>query len=263
MTSDNHDNNTPVQVKGEPQEQLSVQLLLGDAGEFKCSLPPRKRARTSEEKEQRRVERIMRNRRAARQSRERKRRHMEFLERKCALLECILQSVDAEKLLPRGKKHLWTDLKQLQENTEGGELLERDLGDDDIIPSPPGSTTSPDKKMKIKSENSVSPLDIFSSAGASSAASSACSNTSPFADDLSLQLGSFEPITPPEFEINFDFEQGKNASSTSTNTAPTFIKQENEDNMLKFRNHMLINPLDLISSPTVGFEMRNPEVITT
>lgn len=44
------------------------------------SLPPRKRARTQEEKEQRRVERILRNRRAAHLSREKKKKYIEFLE---------------------------------------------------------------------------------------------------------------------------------------------------------------------------------------
>lgn len=47
---------------------------------FKSSLPPRKRAKTQEEKEQRRVERILRNRRAAHASREKKRKHVEYLE---------------------------------------------------------------------------------------------------------------------------------------------------------------------------------------
>ncbi|KAH3687468.1 hypothetical protein WICPIJ_001578 [Wickerhamomyces pijperi] len=47
---------------------------------FKTALPPRKRAKTKEEKEQRRIERILRNRKAAHASREKKRRHVEFLE---------------------------------------------------------------------------------------------------------------------------------------------------------------------------------------
>lgn len=47
---------------------------------FKSTLPPRKRAKTKEEKEQRRVERILRNRRAAHASREKKRKHVEYLE---------------------------------------------------------------------------------------------------------------------------------------------------------------------------------------
>lgn len=48
--------------------------------DFKSTLPPRKRAKTKEEKEQRRLERIMRNRKAACQSREKKRKYVESLE---------------------------------------------------------------------------------------------------------------------------------------------------------------------------------------
>ncbi|QFZ28489.1 putative transcriptional activator [Clavispora lusitaniae] len=54
---------------------------------FKSSLPPRKRAKTQEEKEQRRVERILRNRRAAHASREKKRKHVEYLESYVLALE--------------------------------------------------------------------------------------------------------------------------------------------------------------------------------
>eukprot|EP00918_Siedleckia_nematoides_P083489 GHVU01183016.1.p1 GENE.GHVU01183016.1~~GHVU01183016.1.p1 ORF type:complete len:532 (+),score=47.93 GHVU01183016.1:188-1783(+) len=48
--------------------------------EPKTNLPPRKRAKTDDEKEQRRVERVLRNRRAAQSSRERKRLEVEALE---------------------------------------------------------------------------------------------------------------------------------------------------------------------------------------
>ncbi|KAG7697815.1 hypothetical protein KL930_000130 [Ogataea haglerorum] len=54
------------------------------------TLPPRKRAKTEEEKEQRRVERILRNRRAAHASREKKRRHVEYLENYVTDLESAL-----------------------------------------------------------------------------------------------------------------------------------------------------------------------------
>lgn len=50
------------------------------------TLPPRKRAKTKDEKEQRRIERIMRNRQAAHASREKKRKHVEELEKKCVSL---------------------------------------------------------------------------------------------------------------------------------------------------------------------------------
>ena len=43
-----------------------------DPATFKSTLPPRKRAKTQEEKEQRKIERILRNRRAAHASREKK-----------------------------------------------------------------------------------------------------------------------------------------------------------------------------------------------
>ncbi|KAF4119467.1 hypothetical protein GMORB2_4732 [Geosmithia morbida] len=61
--------------------------------EPKTNLPPRKRAKTEDEKEQRRVERVLRNRRAAQSSRERKRQEVEALERRNQELEQLLASV--------------------------------------------------------------------------------------------------------------------------------------------------------------------------
>ncbi|CRK43409.1 hypothetical protein BN1723_005661 [Verticillium longisporum] len=58
--------------------------------EPKTNLPPRKRAKTEDEKEQRRVERVLRNRRAAQSSRERKRLEVEALEMKNKELETAL-----------------------------------------------------------------------------------------------------------------------------------------------------------------------------
>ncbi|KAI1779069.1 hypothetical protein F4818DRAFT_238353 [Hypoxylon cercidicola] len=55
--------------------------------EPKTNLPPRKRAKTEDEKEQRRVERVLRNRRAAQSSRERKRQEVEALEQRNQQLE--------------------------------------------------------------------------------------------------------------------------------------------------------------------------------
>ena len=59
--------------------------------EPKTNLPPRKRAKTEDEKEQRRVERVLRNRRAAQSSRERKRQEVEALEERCKQLEDALR----------------------------------------------------------------------------------------------------------------------------------------------------------------------------
>lgn len=67
------------------------------------ALPPRKRAKTKDEKEQRRIERIMRNRQAAHASREKKRRHVEDLETKCVFLSSENQT-------------LYTQIDQLSSN---------------------------------------------------------------------------------------------------------------------------------------------------
>ncbi|KAL7621651.1 transcription factor that binds to CRE motif [Parahypoxylon ruwenzoriense] len=60
--------------------------------EPKTNLPPRKRAKTEDEKEQRRVERVLRNRRAAQSSRERKRQEVEALEERNKQLEELLRN---------------------------------------------------------------------------------------------------------------------------------------------------------------------------
>ncbi|KAF5539926.1 transcriptional activator hac1 [Fusarium napiforme] len=62
--------------------------------EPKTNLPPRKRAKTADEKEQRRVERVLRNRRAAQSSRERKRLEVEQLEQKNKDLEAAIQQAE-------------------------------------------------------------------------------------------------------------------------------------------------------------------------
>lgn len=66
--------------------------------EPKTNLPPRKRAKTEDEKEQRRVERVLRNRRAAQSSRERKRQEVEALEQRNADLESALHTQQKQNL---------------------------------------------------------------------------------------------------------------------------------------------------------------------
>ncbi|RGP58829.1 transcriptional activator hac1 [Fusarium sporotrichioides] len=62
--------------------------------EPKTNLPPRKRAKTEDEKEQRRVERVLRNRRAAQSSRERKRQEVEALEKRNQELEQAVRAAE-------------------------------------------------------------------------------------------------------------------------------------------------------------------------
>ncbi|KAI0111277.1 hypothetical protein GGR51DRAFT_509564 [Nemania sp. FL0031] len=66
--------------------------------EPKTNLPPRKRAKTEDEKEQRRVERVLRNRRAAQSSRERKRQEVEALEQRNAALESALHNQQKQNM---------------------------------------------------------------------------------------------------------------------------------------------------------------------
>ncbi|KAJ4324701.1 transcription factor that binds to CRE motif [Neodidymelliopsis sp. IMI 364377] len=61
--------------------------------EPKTSLPPRKRAKTEDEKEQRRIERVKRNRLAAHNSRERKRQETEHLQHEKDALELELRTL--------------------------------------------------------------------------------------------------------------------------------------------------------------------------
>ncbi|GMG23216.1 unnamed protein product [Ambrosiozyma monospora] len=89
MSSDNAQQDQHQQHDQQQQQQPSDSTLNLPAG----SLPPRKRAKTEEEKEQRRVERILRNRRAAHASREKKRRHVEHLEKYVLELESCLNGL--------------------------------------------------------------------------------------------------------------------------------------------------------------------------
>ncbi|KAK3986346.1 hypothetical protein QBC44DRAFT_140320 [Cladorrhinum sp. PSN332] len=75
--------------------------------EPKTNLPPRKRAKTEDEKEQRRVERVLRNRRAAQSSRERKRLEVEGLEKRNKELEvALLKAQQANNALLEQLKRL-------------------------------------------------------------------------------------------------------------------------------------------------------------
>jgi transcriptional activator HAC1 len=67
--------------------------------EPKTNLPPRKRAKTEDEKEQRRVERVLRNRRAAQSSRERKRLESEALMKRNKELENQLGELQRTNML--------------------------------------------------------------------------------------------------------------------------------------------------------------------
>ncbi|PFH57043.1 hypothetical protein XA68_15588 [Ophiocordyceps unilateralis] len=87
---------SPVPTDSSERKQTKKRKSWGQVlPEPKTNLPPRKRAKTEDEKEQRRVERVLRNRRAAQSSRERKRLEVEALEKRNKELEVAL--LDAQK----------------------------------------------------------------------------------------------------------------------------------------------------------------------
>lgn len=151
--------------------------------DFKPILPPRKRARTQEEKEQRRIERILRNRRAAHQSREKKRLHLQHLEEKCHLLERILKTVDIEKLSLKDAKlggmvNRWKELDCQTQSYNAAAKQEMDSA----MRSPESLTSSsPEHKENLLSCTTNS-LDVSAGSVLSSGPVSTeeMSSTSPF-----------------------------------------------------------------------------------
>ncbi|GAB1312439.1 transcription factor that binds to CRE motif [Madurella fahalii] len=91
---------TPASTTPEPEKKpVKKRKSWGQVlPEPKTNLPPRKRAKTEDEKEQRRVERVLRNRRAAQSSRERKRLEVEGLERRNKELERALHDAHQTNL---------------------------------------------------------------------------------------------------------------------------------------------------------------------
>ncbi|KAA8909564.1 hypothetical protein FN846DRAFT_942147, partial [Sphaerosporella brunnea] len=80
------------------------------------NLPPRKRAKTAEEKEQRRVERVLRNRAAAQKSREVKKQQLEAIESERDMLKQKFESlVEANNKLTASNNKLLAQLKRVHE----------------------------------------------------------------------------------------------------------------------------------------------------
>lgn len=94
--------------------------------EPKTNLPPRKRAKTADEKEQRRVERVLRNRRAAQSSRERKRQEVELLEQRNLQLQTICDRQQQLLRMALGELH------ELNPNSGTASLI-AEHGTEDLI----------------------------------------------------------------------------------------------------------------------------------
>lgn len=153
---------TPVMIKSEETSMQDIDQTGGSPSKRKDSmtlplpqgaLPPRKRAKTKDEKEQRRIERIMRNRQAAHASREKKRRHLEELETKFEVLtktnaeleEQLKRAVLSQTNAQEQQMLLQTRLEQLENTIK----LAKSSGDVSVLDSicqtswPSNTTTKP------------------------------------------------------------------------------------------------------------------------
>ncbi|KAF3769402.1 transcriptional activator FOSB/c-Fos and related bZIP transcription factor [Cryphonectria parasitica EP155] len=96
--------------------------------EPKTNLPPRKRAKTEDEKEQRRVERVLRNRRAAQSSRERKRLETEALATRNKQLEDALLALTQQyQVLEKELKKVKPELGGISTSSDSHVTLSQPL----------------------------------------------------------------------------------------------------------------------------------------
>lgn len=155
--------------------------------EPKTNLPPRKRAKTEDEKEQRRIERVKRNRLAAHNSRERKRQEYELLQAEKDQMEADL--VAARRQIAA----MTTELKAYRQKYPG-EVPEANL-DIDL------DTTSVSEYSAFTGPDTVNPAKTTSSTG--------------FPSPVSMTMDSFDsprdsscaPETPSFSEAAVDFDQ--------------------------------------------------------
>ncbi|KAL8935540.1 MAG: hypothetical protein Q9211_004646 [Gyalolechia sp. 1 TL-2023] len=118
----------------------------------KTNLPPRKRAKTEDEKEQRRIERVLRNRQAAQSSRERKRQEVEKLEGEKSAIETQndmlkerLMAAEHEKFkLQQQNAQLAAELAALRSGSSSTQVS--------LAPSPSFATDLLNNQQAIKQE---------------------------------------------------------------------------------------------------------------
>ncbi|KAI4199457.1 MAG: hypothetical protein LQ350_004598 [Teloschistes chrysophthalmus] len=203
----------------------------------KTNLPPRKRAKTEDEKEQRRIERVLRNRQAAQSSRERKRQEVEKLEGEKSAIETqndelkqLLLAAEHEKFrLAQKNSKLMAELAALK----GGSLSNRSS----LAPSPNLSAAVFHDPQAIKQEmedplsalrTPISlPSDSFSPSISASTDSRSPSPTS-------LDLGFPAPTTSPDmtqhpaaiYDSTYDSRQSSFNSITLPQQQPTSTKPQ-------------------------------------
>ncbi|KAL8986009.1 MAG: hypothetical protein Q9205_000434 [Flavoplaca limonia] len=165
----------------------------------KTNLPPRKRAKTEDEKEQRRIERVLRNRQAAQSSRERKRQEVEKLEgekhsieEQNDMLRQRLLAAEHEKFkLQQQNNRLVAELSALRRgstSTQASMAPSPDFAMDHFT-HPPAIKKELDDSFYLRTPISL-PSDSFSPSPSASIESRSPSPSSP---DLGLHLLTASP----------------------------------------------------------------------
>lgn len=237
---------------------------------FKTSLPPRKRAKTQEEKEQRRIERILRNRKAAHASREKKRKHVEFLENYVSDVEHQLElfkalsdnllknyysndSKDINKLLKKidslpdlsERKQMNFDFSSSNTAAKNSKANSEDVDDEDLPKTPESfiSSLSPNNNSSISSPNSNSNNNTAANNNNSQAinhgesvktefnqSSSVLDNDLNFYDLSPLSSPETDPVESNKFSLNLIPQIKLENELTNSNIIPQQIKLENSNN---------------------------------
>lgn len=246
------------------KQQIKIEDIPQD---FKSILPPRKRAKTKEEKEQRRIERIMRNRKAARQSRERKRQYMESLENKCNIMKKILDKLDLNKILANNQ--------DLLNNYNDYIINDMELPEKQIDPSSPidsNNSVNSNTMMNISTpkssedenniiNNNQTPISDIDIANLHSPLSSNNSDDNDNNDSLDNSLVDFN--FEPKIKLE-DLDNNVNNYLTSNSNTNNHSNSINT-NILQMQWFQPITPpqVDLIE-PTINWEFEsNPAVLIT
>lgn len=203
------------------------------------TLPPRKRARTQEEKEQRRIERIIRNRRAAHASREKKRRHVEQLEGYAKKLEeCIAHFTESQE-------ELLAVQKQLVDRLDANEI---DYSDIDVASS--DAINAVERPDDLDLDTSLHPVKRQKTASTSSACAS---------PEKEIDSPVYETIGTPDDELDAELEIKQKQKSAPTelplspppSTSPSKFRL-NDREILKRSYSNLFDDADEAAATTGG-----------
>ncbi|SCU77326.1 LAFA_0A01112g1_1 [Lachancea sp. 'fantastica'] len=243
--------------------------------DFKSTLPPRKRAKTKEEKEQRRIERILRNRRAAHQSREKKRLHLQHLERKATLLEEILASPHVAKLVKSDKSlsgiydeyQILAASQREDEPVAGHESPDSAVLNSQRTPESLLLSASSSKLTPCSNSAVSSPLHIEDKDGQIEESQPAQFLLEPVPENLSAGEVSFDSllmnnVENPQTPILETLDSAAANTTTCTATNWNMLLTDNHDELIAYSRDEEEFPVLDVTDNSWGLDpLRNPAVI--